>query len=170
MDAGVMAEPQWPRCPSCDAELEERIDPKTGKVVREGGRAMLQCPRCGAISIGPSPVSQRRRYLAVRVTLSVSAFLASVGVLAWKVAEYRGQQGFSSPGVWIGLIVLAGAATAAHMALDNAAAAISPNRADARLNAGALALFYAVIAGAGVWLTVTVAWPLTNPAPSRQRR
>lgn len=168
-EPGVMAEPQWPRCAVCDAELEERIDRKTGKAVREHGRAMLECPRCGAVSIGPSPVSQRRRYFAVRVVLALAGFVSGIGVLAYKVAQYRGAEGFRSHQFYFALILLACAGAMGHLMLQSLARAMSPNRADVRFECGALVVFYAAWFAMIVWAGVQIVKPDSRDQARRQQ-
>src|SRR5262245_28788600 len=124
IESKVMAEPRWPRCAACRVDLVERKDPRTGKVVREGSRAMLECPVCHDVSIGPAPKAARRRFRVVQALVLASGAAAIISTLAARSLQLR--TGFDFVFVLV-VILVGGTAAALHLMLDAAARAMSPN-------------------------------------------
>src|SRR5262245_46406539 len=83
--------PPWPKCATCDVDLVERTDPRTGKPVTEGGRAMMECPRCGEVSIRPGPRRAMRRFRVIRWLVSGSVLLGGGAEMASRFLVNRGR-------------------------------------------------------------------------------
>jgi len=156
MNARPMPEPKWPRCERCGVELVERKEPKTGKVVRSGGRELLECPQCHEMVIAPSPRKMRGLYRTVRLLLIGSATGAGMMTVVVNVVRTTGVDGLNL-GLVLILCFIAGIGMCVHCLFEALVLAISPNNTGgARFESGFLALFWAVVIGLQVLMAVKV--------------
>lgn len=169
LESEVMPEPQWPRCAKCHVDLVERIDPRTGKPTTDRGRALMQCPQCGDISIKPSPAGQRRRYRLIHGIMLVSGFFAIAATLIGRYVRYRGTglsaDSISDLRILVPLIMAVGCAVTLHLLLDSVARALSPGKADVRFTWGAYAVFWCAALGLFVFVSFATLPKLISAVP-----
>jgi hypothetical protein len=158
--------PAWPRCPTCRVPLIERRDPRTGKAVRSGGRAMMECPRCHEASILPGPRSAMRRFRIIRGLVTGSVLLGGIGGVLTKMAMNRAAGGrpenVSHLNVVVPLVLVGGAATVLHFGMESAARAVACREPERRVNEWALVVFWAALVGLMVWLGFRMGWPIVK--------
>ncbi|MBX9735733.1 MAG: hypothetical protein K2X32_02310 [Phycisphaerales bacterium] len=142
--------PEPPVCKSCGAELHVARDRITRQPVVRGGRAMMRCSACHRVSIGdhhPTVVARYKRYnvlvwagsIVGGVMLVIHEFLGMiVRLMEFGVSELVFAPILQHAALVLGTLVLL------HMGLRCAAAAIDPLNRSNRVEALAMAIFWAI--------------------------
>jgi hypothetical protein len=142
--------PEPPVCKSCGAELHVARDRITRQPVVRAGRAMMRCSACHQVSISdhhPTVVARYKRYnILVWAGTIVGGLVLVLHDLLGIIFRLRdfGVSGLVRAPILLHAAVLVGAMAFLHMALRCAAAAVDPLNRSNRVEALAMAIFWAI--------------------------